>query len=135
MQADFIFPITKFIHLSCAFLSVSGFALRGYWMLTDNPLLQRRITKTLPHIIDTTLLGTAIGMLVIWQANPFVLNWITAKIIALLVYILLGMMALRFGRTKKQKVSAWLLALVCAIYIISVAYSKNALGFFHLLVI
>lgn len=111
-------------------LSIGGFGLRGYWMLSDNGLLDRRISKTLPHIIDTLLLGSAVGMLFIWQTSPFSLSWLTAKVLALLLYIGLGMVALRFGKTRGVRVTAWLLALAVAAYIVSVALSKSALAFF-----
>lgn len=132
MQADFIFSMLKLTHMSCALLSIGGFTLRGYWMLTDNSLLNLRTAKIFPHIIDTLLLGSAIGMLLVWEISPLELNWLTAKILGLLVYIILGMVALRFGRTKKEKAIAWLLALLSAGYIVSVAYSKNPLGLFSL---
>jgi len=123
------FDWLKLVHVSCAGLSISGFALRGYWMLTNNPLRQRRLTRVLPHIIDTLLLGSAVGMLVIWQVSPLQMGWLSAKIIALLLYIGLGMVAFRFGRTRRVRLSAWVLALFSAAYIVSVAYSKNPLGF------
>ena len=119
----------KLAHLSSALLSISGFALRGYWMLTDNPLLQRRLTKVLPHVIDTLLLGSAIAMLFLWQASPLELPWLIAKIVGLLLYIGLGMVALRFGKTRRARATAFVLALLTAAYILSVAYSKSPLGF------
>jgi uncharacterized membrane protein SirB2 len=122
------FDILKHLHMLCAFLSVSGFALRGYWMMTDNPLLQRRPVKILPHIVDTLLLGSAIGMLLIWQVSPGQLPWVVTKIAALLLYIGLGLVALRFGKSRQVKVAAWLLALLVAAYIWSVAYTKSPLG-------
>ena len=92
-----MFEALKHIHISCALLSIAGFTLRGYWMLTGSSLLRRRSAKVLPHVIDSLLLGSAIGMLLIWQVSPLQLSWLSAKIIALLVYIGLGMVALRFG--------------------------------------
>ena len=133
MQTDFIFSALKFIHIGFALLSIAGFTLRGYWMLTDNLLLNHRAAKAFPHIIDTLLLASAIGMLLVWNISPLELNWLTAKIVGLLAYIILGMIALRFGRTKKEKGVARLLALLSAGYIVSVAYSKNPLGFFSFL--
>jgi uncharacterized membrane protein SirB2 len=124
------FEWLKLIHLSCALLSISGFALRGYWMLTANPLLQARPARVLPHLLDTLLLGSAIWMLALWQLNPFQLNWLSAKIIALLVYIGLGMVALRFGKTRGIRAGAYALALATAAYIVSVAYTKSAAGLF-----
>lgn len=123
----------KLIHVSCAFLSIAGFSLRGYWMATNNPLLQHRVVKRLPHLIDTLLLLSAILLLVVWRLSPLETPWVAAKLIALVLYIGLGLVALRFGRSKRVRVSAWLLALVTAGYIVSVAYSKNPLGFMHLM--
>ncbi len=123
----------KLIHVSCAFLSIAGFSLRGYWMATNNPLLQHRVVKRLPHLIDTLLLLSAILLLVVWRLSPLETPWVVAKLIALVLYIGLGLVALRFGRSKRVRVSAWLLALVTAGYIVSVAYSKNPLGFMHLM--
>jgi uncharacterized membrane protein SirB2 len=125
--------IFKFVHVSCAFLSIAGFGLRGYWMATDNPLLQHRATRVLPHIVDTLLLGSAISLLVVWRMSPLGQPWLEAKIIALLLYIGAGMVALRLGRSKRTRVSAWLLALLIAAYVLSVAYSKSALGFLQLI--
>lgn len=123
-----LFVWLKMAHVGSALLSIGGFALRGYWMLTDNPLLQRRLTRVLPHIIDTLLLGSAIGMLLVWQADPLQLPWLIAKIVGLLLYIGLGMVALRLGKTRRQRAAAFGLALLTAAYILAVAYSKSPLG-------
>lgn len=119
----------KLVHTSSAFLSIAGFTLRGYWMITGSPLLRSRPARVLPHVIDTLLLSSAVGMLVIWRVSPLQLDWLSAKIFALLLYIALGMVAFRFGKSMRVKVSAWLLALLAAGYIVSVAYNKSALGF------
>lgn len=123
-----IFEWAKLIHISCAAASIAGFALRGYWMLRGNPLLGKRLTRTVPHVIDTILLGSAVYMLVLWQASPLQFSWLMAKIIALLVYIGLGMVALRYGRTRGMRLAAYAMALAVATYIVTVAYSKSPLG-------
>ena len=109
-----LFESLKLVHLSCAFVSVGGFFLRGCWMLTGNSRLRWRITRTLPHVIDTLLLASAVGMLLIWRVSPLDVDWLSAKLLALLLYIALGMVALRFGRTRRQRATAWSLAL-CAV--------------------
>lgn len=126
------FAWLKLVHICCAFMSIGGFSLRGYWMFTDNTLLQSRPAKVLPHIIDSVLLGSAVGMLVVWRVSPLQIDWLSAKVIALLVYIGLGMIALRFGKTRGVRITAWLFALLTAAYIVSVAYSKSPLGFLSL---
>jgi uncharacterized membrane protein SirB2 len=123
-----LLELLKALHVASALLSISGFALRGYWMISDNPRLRSRLTRILPHLLDTLLLGSAIGMLVLWQANPFKLPWLVAKIIALLVYITLGMVAFRFGKTRRVRTAAFGMALLTAIYIVVVAVTKSPLG-------
>jgi uncharacterized membrane protein SirB2 len=123
-----LFDGLKTLHIGCALLSIGGFTLRGYWMLTDNPRLRLRQTRILPHVIDSLLLASAIAMLVIWQVWPQQVDWLSVKLVALLVYIALGMVALRFGNTIRVRCTAWLLALLVAAFIVSVAYTKNPLG-------
>jgi len=60
-------------------------------------------------------------------------SWLLAKIIALLVYIGAGLVALRFGRTKRIRLIAWLFGLLVFLYIVSVAMSKSVLGWFAFL--
>lgn len=122
------FDLLKTLHICCAVISIAGFALRGYWMLSGNTLLQHRLSRFLPHIIDSLLLASAVGMLLVWGVSPLQLPWLSAKIIALLVYIGLGAVALRFGSTRRVRIAAYGLALISAGYILSVAYSKSPLG-------
>ena len=123
-----LFELLKALHVGCALLSVGGFTLRGYWMVRDNPRLRLRLTRVLPHIVDTLLLASAVGMLVIWQLNPFALSWLGAKIIALLCYIGLGMVEFRFGKTRRARLTAFAMALLTAAYIVCVAFTKSPLG-------
>jgi uncharacterized membrane protein SirB2 len=122
------FEWLKLLHAGSALLSISGFALRGYWMLTGDPRLRSRLTRVLPHILDTLLLASAIGMLAIWQANPFESAWLSAKIAALLCYIGLGMVAFRFGKTRRVRGIACGMALLVAAYIVAVAFTKSPWG-------
>jgi uncharacterized membrane protein SirB2 len=126
------YELLKVAHVSCAFLSVAGFTLRGYWMITEDPRLRARPARVLPHLLDTLLLGSAIGMLFLWQVNPLAIGWLGAKIAALLVYIGLGMVAFRFGRTPAVRTGAFVMALLTAFYILTVAYTKSPLGMFVL---
>ena len=119
--------IIKTIHVVCALLSISGFVTRGILMLKDSPLLMARWVKISPHIIDTVLLVSAILLAMQWGLGALQLSWLWAKIIALLVYITLGMLALRAGRSKVIRVSAWLAAIITFAYIVSVAVTKNPL--------
>lgn len=119
----------KHIHMLCALLSISGFILRGFWMLTNSPMREKRLIKILPHIIDTLLLASAITLTFLIQQYPFVDTWVTVKIFALLTYIALGLVALRFGKNKIQRGGAFILAVLTFCYIVLLARSHNPLFF------
>jgi len=120
--------ITKTIHLSCIVLSFSGFFVRGIWMLQGSARLKQRWVKMAPHIIDTLLLASAILLAVQMRISPLEHSWLIAKIVALLVYIGAGMVALRFGRSRNERLVAWVFGLLTFLYIVSVAFSKSVLG-------
>lgn len=122
--------VLKYIHVGCVALSGSGFFVRGVWMLAESPILKQRWVRVVPHVIDTVLLGSAITMLVISAQSPFAQSWLTAKLIGLVAYILLGMMALKRGRSKKVRAVFFVAALVAFAYIVSVALARSPLGFF-----
>jgi uncharacterized membrane protein SirB2 len=117
----------KHLHVTCVVLSGLGFALRGLWMLNDSPLLRARLTRVVPHVVDTLLLGSA--LLMAWQSSqyPFAQGWLTAKFFGLLAYILCGMMALKRARTKGRRVVFLVLALLAYAYIVGVALTRNPL--------
>jgi uncharacterized membrane protein SirB2 len=82
------------------------FLLRYLWMLRGSPLLQRRWVRILPHVNDTLLLVSGLAMALRLQQSPFTQTWLTAKLVALLAYILLGSIALKRGRTRRRRALA-----------------------------
>ena len=118
--------VLKFVHIATAFISILGFFIRGIWVIQSSSILQQRWTKVIPHINDTVLLLSAIGLVMITSQYPGPVAWINAKIIALLLYIVLGTIALKRGKTKAIRITSWCLALLTVFYIVMVAMSKNA---------
>lgn len=119
--------IVKHIHMSCAAISASLFILRGIWMILSPARLQTRWVKILPHMVDTALLLSAITLALISHQYPIAQNWLSAKLIALVVYIGLGTVALKRGPTLAIRVMTWIAALLVLAYIVAVAFSKSAL--------
>ena len=117
----------KHLHVTCVVLSGLGFCLRGWWMLRESPLLGHRLTRRLPHVVDTLLLGSALSMAWLSGQYPFVQGWLTAKFFGLLAYILLGVMALKRGRTKRARAIYLGLALLAYAFIVSAALTRRPL--------
>lgn len=118
--------ILKTIHEATALMSIFGFMVRGQWMLRGSPRLQTKWVKIAPHINDTVLLVSAILLTMRVQQYPFIDNWLTAKLLALLLYIGLGMVALRLGKTRVVRISAFVMAIVTFAYIAGVALTRDA---------
>ena len=117
--------ILKAVHVGSALLSIAGFVLRGIWMLQGSPLLKARATRILPHVVDTLLLGSAIALALRIAQYPFVHSWLTAKVLALLAYIVLGSIALKYGRSRRVRALSYGLALGVFLYIVAVAIARN----------
>jgi len=119
--------IAKDIHVSSVIITFILFFIRGVWMIVDSNLSRRKWTRRIPPVIDTILLASAIVLAVSTRQYPVVHTWLTAKVVALFVYIGLGMLALTYGKTKMIRVSAWVAAQLCFIYIVAVAVTKTPL--------
>lgn len=115
----------KSIHLGTVALSACLFAVRGGWMLADSPRLRQRWVRIVPHLIDTVLLASAIGLCMSLHQYPFVQGWLTAKLMALLAYIGFGSLALKRGRSKAIRTAALIAALATFAYIVAVARTHD----------
>ncbi len=126
MSAAEAYLAVRALHVGCAMLSIAGFAARGALMLAGSPLLQTRLLRVAPHVVDTVLLASALWLAWFLGQAPFVHAWLTAKVLALAAYIALGMLALRPGRSKALRAAAFCGALAAAGYIVAVALTRDA---------
>jgi uncharacterized membrane protein SirB2 len=92
-------------------------------MIADSPRLAARWVRVVPHANDTVLLVAALYLASFHGLQP----WIVAKLVALVAYILIGMVALRRGPTKPVRVAGWIVAQLVFLYIVAVAVIKNPL--------
>jgi len=119
----------KYVHVISVVLSLAGFFLRGILMLRDSSLLRMRWVRVLPHINDTVLLIAALSLAAMTHQYPFVVDWVTAKVFGVIVYIILGTLALREASTRKMRIACWLASMTVFGWIVSVALTRNAAGF------
>lgn len=120
----------KDVHVATVLISISVFLIRFYWMIIGSKLLTIKPVKIIPHVNDTILLISAIALAVNVEQYPFVDQWLTVKVIALLVYILLGTVALKRGRKKNIRIVAGFAAILTFAFIVSVAATRSPAGLF-----
>ena len=63
-------------------------------------MLQQRWVKIVPHVVDTLLLVSALTLVFGSDQYPFEQPWLTAKVLALIVYIALGTIELKGGQNQ-----------------------------------
>lgn len=122
------YPEIRMVHITAVCLSISLFVLRATWMMAGSAWLHNRWVKVIPHVVDTALLASAILLVLIINQYPFVDPWLTAKVLALVVYIVLGSMGLKYGHTRSGRVLACAVAVVVFGYIVTVALSHSPWG-------
>lgn len=120
---DYLF--VKTVHVTCVGLSISLFLLRGTLQLQSRPWRQWRLLRVAPHLVDTVLLGSAVWLA--WRSAqyPFEQNWLTAKLLALLLYIVLGHYALGKNTPQARRPLFFVAALLSVAYIVGVALTRS----------
>ena len=118
------YPLLKHLHMTLALVSLLLFLYRWLLAIGGSPRLQQKWLKVLPHVNDTFLLLLGVLLAVTLQMSPGQQPWLMAKLIALVVYIGLGVMALK-RPARGQKVLAGVAALVVFGYMVGAALTKS----------
>lgn len=121
--------VLKSLHLTTIAVTLTLFVLRGIWMMTSSPRLRARWARIVPHVNDSLLLASGIGLAALIKQYPLVHGWLTAKFLALILYILLGSVAIKRGRSRGQRIAAWLAALLVFGYMAAVARAHDPFPF------
>ena len=115
----------KYAHLALALLSLTGFLLRGFWMMRGSALLDHRAVRTMPHVVDTLFLLSGIALVMTLSLPVMQSPWLLAKFAGLVAYVVLGSIALRRGSTLAVRQVAFVGALSAFAYIVGAAVSKS----------
>ena len=113
----------KHLHTTAAALSLLFFIIRAYWSVIESAVLQKKAIRIAPHVIDTILLACGLAMAYTLGFNQ---GWIWAKLVALVLYIGVGTIAIKRGKTPATRGIAALGAVVIFFYIVGVALTRNA---------
>ncbi len=120
-----MYLLFKHSHLTLVLISACFLVVRVIGASLQAQWLEQKWAKICPHIIDTLLLVSALALMFTLNQYPIVNAWLSAKIIALIAYIVLGAMALKGCKTPLTRFILLGLAITCIGYMASVALTKN----------
>lgn len=118
-----MYPIVKQIHVWLVLISITLFQFR-YWYFKFRAQPVGQVVRILPHAVDTLLLITGVSLAVLALLNPLVATWLGFKLIALLVYIMAGTLAMK--KTGSTQWASYLLATLAVLYMLWTAIHKTA---------
>lgn len=122
------YPAIRHVHILAVILSGSLFALRGIGMLMQSRWHQAPGVRYLSYSIDTVLLTAAMLLVVILPAAMFANHWLSVKLVLIVVYVVLGVFALRRGRTTRIRTVCYFAALLVFAAIVGIARAHHPLG-------
>ena len=117
-------------HIGFVIASVTLFVIRGGLMLAGSPHVHAGVLRYTSYTIDTMLLTAAFMLTSVIHQYPFATGWLTMKVVLLVVYVVLGSIALKRGRTQRVRVIAFVAALLTVAFLYSVARAHHPLGVF-----
>lgn len=120
----------KYTHVGSVILSFTLFLLRGALTFANVGWRNHPLLRIGPHVVDTVLLLSAVVLAWLLRQYPFVHSWLTVKVLALVVYIVLGSLALRRARTPQSRAVYFVLSILTFLFIVSVARAHHPLGIF-----
>jgi uncharacterized membrane protein SirB2 len=126
------YPQIKAVHILCVLLSGALFALRGTLVLAGRTrAAQWAPVRYLGYSIDTTLLTAALMLLTILPGAMFANGWLTTKLVLLVVYVVLGTLALKRAKSRRAQTVCFALALGTYLFMLGVARMHHPLGWLH----
>lgn len=121
------------IHVSTVVISIVLFNIRAYGLVTEAGWRKKRLLLVMPHVNDSLLLFSAIAMCFQIKQYPLVNDWLSVKLVLLLLYIILGLLFMRKARSNTQRWWLYMVSMLCFGFIVSVAITHNPLGLMSIL--
>lgn len=125
-----LYPLARGVHLAAVLASGALFAARGLAGLAGWPHAMHPALRYLSYAIDLVLLGAGLSLVALLRGAPLATAWLLAKLVLLAVYIVLGSLALKRGRTPRARRLALLGAVALYLFIVSIARAHDPLGVF-----
>lgn len=122
------YPLALWTHIALVIASVGLFTARGLGVLAGQAWPMRQRWRRMSMGIDAGLLGAGATLWALLQFNPLHDQWLGAKLVLLVVYIALGMMALKRARANTAKAVFFVASLLCVTFMASIALNHSPLG-------
>lgn len=123
----------RLVHITAAIASGLLFFARGLGMVHKATWVMTAPVRYASYAIDSVLLTAALMLMTIVRQYPGVDGWLTMKVFLVVVYIVLGIFALRRGKTPEARLGFWIAAMLVFLFIISIAITRHPLGFLSLM--
>ena len=125
------YPQIKLVHIAAVSASGAFFALRALGLLAGMRWPRMAPVRYLSYTIDTALLTAALMLLTALKLNPFVVPWLSVKLALLVVYVVLGSLALKRGRSARMRGGCYVAAVLVYLVMIGIARAHHPLGWIH----
>jgi uncharacterized membrane protein SirB2 len=122
------YPQIRMIHITCVVLSGALFFVRGVGVLTGAHWPMRLPIRLASYSIDTVLLTAALMLVAMLPGVVFANGWLTTKLVLLVVYIVLGSLALKRARTPRARWICFIAAAATYLFMVSIARTHDPMG-------
>ena len=122
------YPQIKLVHVAAVLLSGGLFLLRGLAVGSGAAWGMVAPVRFLSYSIDIVLLSAALMLLALLPGSVFANGWLWVKLVLLVVYIGLGTLALKRGRTPRVRTTTFIAALLVYALMFAVARTHHPLG-------
>jgi len=122
------YSLVKTLHVTTVLLSGALFVLRGLLVLGDSAWSRQSGLKRLTYANDSVLLLAGLVLMWITRQSPITSSWLAVKLTLLLVYIGLGIWALRKGRNRRHRAMFFVAAIATYLFMLSIALTRHPLG-------
>lgn len=122
------YPVIRSIHIWAVILSGSLFAIRGAAALFNQNWPYHTAMRWTSWVIDSTLLTAAAMLFSMLPGAMFANGWLTVKLILVVLYVILGVLAMRRKFSRPTRAVYYVLALCVFGTIVSIARAHHPYG-------
>lgn len=122
------YPQVKWTHVHAVMCSGAFFALRGGTTLLGARWPRHWLPKYTSYAIDTVLLTSATMLFSMLPGAMFANGWLATKLVLLVLYVALGILAMREKRSRAQRAICYAAALATFAFMFGIARMHHPAG-------